>query len=201
VKRLNSAIQELQVKIQELEGKSSKQKLYAILAKGYGKAGQLRERQLSKFSKYLEQALLGHTIKQFPSHRFKIVVDDGIDILTSKNGGKFYDVCNMSGGEKGDLSVAFLFTLDDLLPPSRRSSLKICDEVESHFDKDRQKDFIQHTLPALKKRAETVIMISHSAAAQYGSFDAIWEVRDGKITETKAELREFEEEVAAAAGT
>src|SRR5690606_34266622 len=105
--------------------------------------------QLSKFSRYLEETLLSHTIRQLPQHRFKIVVDDGIDIMTSKNGGPYYDVRTMSGGEQGALSVAFLFALDDLLPPDRRTSLKIVDEAESAFDVEKQKDFSEFTLPAL----------------------------------------------------
>ena len=118
-------------------------------------------------------------------------MDDGIDILASKNGGALYDVKFFSGGEKGGLSVAFLFALDDLLPPERRTSMKIVDEAESAFDPERRADFIQYTLPALKKRAETVIVISHAPEAT--GFDVTWEVKDGTITEKVAEHRVFEE--------
>ena len=191
VKSLSESIQELQAEIDEGEPLYARQKLYQILKTGYGKAGQLRERQLSRFSKYLEQALLLHTARQLPQHRFKIIVDDGIDILASKNGGALYDVKFFSGGEKGGLSVAFLFALDDLLPPERRTSMKIVDEAESAFDPERRADFIQYTLPALKKRAETVIVISHAPEAT--GFDVTWEVKDGTITEKVAEHRVFEE--------
>jgi DNA repair exonuclease SbcCD ATPase subunit len=192
IETLSTSIQDLQGKIDAGEPLYVRQKLYQILAKGYGKAGQLRERQLAKFSHYLEQALLAHTARQLPQHRFKIVVDDGIDILASKNGGKPYDVKFMSGGEKGALSVAFLFALDDLLPPDRRTSIKICDEVESAFDKERRADFIAHTLPELRKRAETVIVISHASEANDSLFDATWEVKNGSIVEKVSERREFE---------
>jgi DNA repair exonuclease SbcCD ATPase subunit len=192
VKDLNTSIQKFQQIIAEKEQQASLQKLYSILAKGYGKAGQLRERQVARFSRYLENALLAHTIRQFPSHRFKIVVDDGVDIMASKNGGKFYDVCFMSGAEKGDLSVAFLFALDDLLPPDRRSSLKVVDEVEGAFDKERKKDFVEYTLPRLRARADTVVVISHSAETDSGKFNVEWELKGGQVIEKKGEAREFE---------
>ena len=192
IQKLSTSIQNLQSTIDAGESLYVRQKLYQILAKGFGKAGQLRERQLSKFSHYLEQALLSHTARQLPNHRFKIIVDDGIDILASKSNGKLYDVKFMSGGEKGALSVAFLFALDDLLPPEKRTSIKIIDEIEANFDKERRADFIMYTLPALKKRAETVIVISHAPEANDSLFDVTWEVKDGMIKEKILEQREFE---------
>ena len=193
VKTLAESIESLQKQLAESEGLYREKTKYELLAKGYGKAGQLRERQLSKFSKYLEEAVLSHTIRQLPKHRFKIVVDDGIDILAIKDGDRPepYDVKFMSGGEKGALSVAFLFALDDLLPPDRRTNLKILDEIEGAFDGDRKKDFIEFTLPELRKRAETIVVISHSEAANHGVFDTTWEIKDGKILEHNAEHREF----------
>ena len=194
VQSLAESISSLQQELSESEGLYREKTKYELLAKGYGKAGQLRERQLSKFSKYLEEAVLSHTIRQLPNHRFKIVVDDGIDILAIKDGDRPepYDVKFMSGGEKGALSVAFLFALDDLLPPDRRTNLKILDEIEGAFDGVRKKDFIEFTLPELKKRAETIVVISHSEAANYGVFDTTWEIKDGRILEHNSERREFE---------
>lgn len=194
VQSLVLSIQDLQKYLSENQFVYREKIKYDLLAKGYGKAGQLRERQLARFSRYLEDALISHTIRQLPNHKFKIVVDDGIDILAVKSGDRPepYDVKFMSGGEKGALSVAFLFALDDLLPPDRRSSLKILDEIEGAFDGDRKKDFIDHTLPELKKRAETIIVISHSEAASYGAFDSTWEIKDGMVVERKSERREFE---------
>ena len=194
VRSLGTALTELSAEIASKESLYREKKKCDVLAKAFGKAGQLRERQLSKFSRYLEEALLAHTIRQLPEHRFKIVVDDGIDILTSKNGGKYYDVRTMSGGEQGALSVAFLFALDDLLPPERRTSLKVVDEAEAAFDSERQKDFIQHTLPELRRRAETVIVISHSQAASHSAFDSVWEIKDGEVVDLSSEERVFEPE-------
>lgn len=192
VRKLSLDLQELSLQISSQEEVYREKKKCDVLAKAFGKAGQLRERQLAKFSRYLEEALLAHTIRQLPEHRFKIVVDDGIDILTSKNGSKYYDVRTMSGGEKGALSVAFLFALDDLLPPDRRTSLKIIDELEANFDKLRKQDFINYTLPELRKRAETVVVISHSSAAEHGMFDITWEIENGEIIESLSEVREME---------
>lgn len=194
-KELAADISRLQEKISAQDNIVRDQKRYALLAKAYGKAGVLREIQLSKFSRYLEEALLANTIKQLPHHRFHFRVDDGIDILAEYIGKDKptkdpYDVKFMSGGEKGALSVAFLFALDDLLPPERRTSLKILDETESALDAERQQDFIQYTLPLLKQRAETVIVISHSHAANAGVFDKVWEIKSGVLTNTK-ETREF----------
>ena len=192
VKNLNSSIETLQASISAGEKVYKDQKKYSLLAKAYGKAGQLRELQISKYSKYLEEALLCHTMKQFPEHKFSIQVEDGIDILTSKNGSKLYDVSFMSGGEQGALSVAFLFALDDLFPPDRRANLKIVDETEAWFDGERKQDFIQYILPELKKRAETVIVISHSDVANQGAFDKVWEVKGGVVLDHSVEKRHFE---------
>lgn len=193
---LQAAIAKLQAAIASQDKVVRDQKRHALLAKGYGKAGMLRERQLAKFSRYLEEALLAHTIKQLPDHRFEIKVDDGIDILAvyvgkSKPAADPYDIKFMSGGEKGALSVAFLFALDDLLPPSRRTNLKIIDEVEAGFDVERQQDFIAYTLPELRNRAETVVVISHSHAANAGSFDRIWEIKNGIVKDSTQDARAF----------
>lgn len=192
IEKLQTEVSKLQESVAARQNLYQNQKRYTLLGKAYGKAGQLRELQLSRFSRYLEEALLTYTIRQLPKHRFKIVVDDGIDILAQKSGGRFYDVKLMSGGEKGDLSVAFLFALDDLLPADRRTNLKIIDEVEAGFDKARQQDFVQFTLPELKKRAETVVVISHSDAANSAAFDRVWEIQDGMVKDVTADARNFE---------
>lgn len=193
---LQAHIAKLQESIAAQEQTVRDQKRYSLLAKGYGKAGALRERQLAKFSRYLEEALLAHTIRQLPQHRFHIRVDDGIDILAEyigkdKPSADPYDVKFFSGGEKGALSVAFLFALDDLLPPVRRTNLKIIDEVEAGFDVERQQDFVQYTLPELRSRAETVVVISHSHAANAGAFDHIWEIKGGVVKDSTKDAREF----------
>ena len=194
IRSLVTSIQSLQFELSKQEGVYREQKKCEILAKAFGKAGQLRELQLKRFSKYLEDALLMHTIRQLPNYRFQVIVDDGVDILASKNGGKYYDVRTFSGGEAGSLSVAFLFALDDLLPPSRRSPLKIVDEVESAFDKDKRPAFIANTLPELRKRAKTVILISHSPEADSGNFDVAWDLQsNGTLVETIAEERSMGE--------
>jgi DNA repair exonuclease SbcCD ATPase subunit len=193
IDQLNKSIETLGISVKSKEHVYREQKKSELLAKGFGKAGQLRELQLSKFSRYLEEALLAHTYRQLPNHRFTIQVDDGIDILTSKDGCTPYDVKTMSGGEKGSLSVAFLFALDDLLPPAKRTNLKIVDEVEANFDPERRKDFVSYTLQELKKRAETVVVISHSDEADQGNFDSIWEIKEGKILEHSPEDRKFSE--------
>lgn len=192
IQGLVESIQRLQQEILEGEQAFRTQQMYGILAKGYGRAGQLRERQLAKFSSFLEAALVAYTLKQLPRHRFRIVVDEGIDIECSKEGGRFYDVKFLSGGEKGALSVAFLFALDDLLPPNRRTNLKILDEVESAFDVERQQDFTATTLPRLKDRVETLVVISHSAHADSGVFDRTWEIKDGGIQDATVDARQFE---------
>jgi DNA repair exonuclease SbcCD ATPase subunit len=192
--QLNKSIETLGASLKSKENLYREQKKNELLQKAFGKAGQLRELQLSKFSRYLEEALLAHTYRQLPNHRFSIVVDDGIDILTSKDGGTPYDVVLMSGGEKGSLSVAFLFALDDLQPPSKRTNLKIVDEVEANFDAERRQDFVAFTLQELKKRAETVVVISHSDATDLGNFDHIWEIKEGKLLDIAPEAREFSQE-------
>jgi len=195
VKKLTEDIKCLGNSIESKNYLQSEKTKYSLLTKGFGKAGSLRKGMLQKFSNYLEEALLAHTIRQLPEHRFTIDVDDGIDIMTSKNGCTPYDVKFMSGGEQGALSLAFLFALDDLLPPDRRTSVKIIDELEAHFDADRKQDFVQYTLPELRKRADTVIVISHSEAASDGTFDAYWTVDKGTILEVLPERREYEETV------
>ena len=197
IKQLTQEVEKIGQAIESKTHLEQSKTKYALLTKGYGKAGQLRELQLKKFSNYLKEALLAHTIRQLPEHRFDFVVDDGIDIMTSKNGGTAYDVKFMSGGEKGGLSLAFLFALDDLLPPDRRSNLKIVDEIEAAFDVNRKQDFAQFTLPELRKRAETVVVISHAGAANQGMFDAYWKIENGTIVEVTPERREYEEEVTA----
>lgn len=194
VQQLSTQIATLQKKITEGEPLYRKQKRKEILQKAFGKAGVLREKQLARFSRYLEEALLTHTIKQLPNHKFSILVDDGIDILATKDGGAPYDVKFFSGGEKGALSVAFLFALDDLLPPDRRTSLKIIDEIEAAFDPEHREDFISAILPELRKRASTVIVISHSEAANSNIFDRVWEIKDSQLFDRTGEVREFGKE-------
>jgi ABC-type dipeptide/oligopeptide/nickel transport system ATPase subunit len=69
--------------------------------------------------------------------------------------------------------------------------LKILDEIESAFDVERQQDFIQYTLPELRNRAETIVVISHSNAASAGAFDKIWEIKNGVVKDTTKESRIF----------
>jgi DNA repair exonuclease SbcCD ATPase subunit len=182
----------LEKEIASQESVYREQKKCEILAKNYGKAGKIRQLHLKKFSGFLEEALLCHTYRLLPEHRFQIVVDDGIEIKTSKNGCPAYDVKLMSGGEKGALSIAFLFALDDLLPPDRKTSLKILDEAESNYDKERKIDFTEYMLPELRNRAETIVVISHTEMDDQGVFDRIWKVQDGAVQDISGEVREFE---------
>lgn len=185
--QVNSLIEE----ISSQQDVYRRQVKYSVLAKAYGKAGKIRQGLLAKFSKYLEDALACHTFRQLPNHRFRIQVDDGISIQASKNGSEYYDVATCSGGEQGVLSGALLFALDDMLPQDRRSGLKVIDEAESAFDQERKVDFIEHMLPEMKKRAETVIVISHTEIDDQTVFDRTWEVRDGKVNDVSGEIREF----------
>lgn len=190
---LDQQISKLVEEISSQESVYREQVKCEILAKAYGKAGKIRQGLLSKFARYLEDALACHTMRQLPEHRFQIQVDDGIGLQASKNGSAYYDVSTCSGGEKGALSSALLFALDDMLPPDRRSGLKIIDEAESAFDQERKVDFADYLLPEMKKRAETVIVISHTPIEDQTIFDRTWEVRDGQVHDVSGEVREFEE--------
>jgi ABC-type siderophore export system fused ATPase/permease subunit len=63
------------------------------------------------------------------------------------------------------------------------------DEVESAFDNEKRPAFIAATLPELKKRAKTMIVISHSPEADSGNFDVSWEIKNGYLAETLSENR------------
>lgn len=184
-------LQDLSVKISEGDQILRNKTKCEILAKAYGKAGKIRQLQLAKFAKYLEDALTCHTFRQLPNHRLQIKVEDGIEILTSKNGSEPYDVKFMSGGEKGALSVAFMFALDDMQTADKKTAMKVIDEAEAAFDQDRKYDFIDYTLPELKRRAETIVIISHSQMSDESMFDRTWEVRDGTVQDKTKEVREF----------
>lgn len=189
---LNDLIERLRALTAEISGAADvvrEQKKCEILAKAYGKAGKIRQGQLSKFTGYLRDALTCHTFQQLPNHRITFDVDDGIGINTSKDGCRPYDISHMSGGEKGAMSGAFLFALDDLLPPDRKTSLKVIDELESAFDADRKQSFFDYTLEELRRRAETVIVISHTPIDDQSLFDRTWEVKDGKVNDISGEIR------------
>lgn len=160
------------------------------LTKAYGKAGKIRELQLSKFTKYLDEALTCHTFQHLPKHRIHFSVGDGIGLDTSKEGCRPYDVCGMSGGEKGALSGALMFALDDMQSPERRTSLKIIDELEAAFDPERKQEFLDTMLPSLRDRAETVIIISHTPIFDKTIFDRTWKFKEGKIEDISGEVRE-----------
>lgn len=189
---LTGRIQALSAEVSGGEALVREQKKCEILAKAYGKAGKIRQGQLSKFTGYLKDALTCHTYQQLSEHKLSFDVGDGIEINTSKNGCIPYDVSLMSGGEKGALSGAFLFALDDMQPSDRRTSLKIIDELESAFDPERKQSYFDYMLPELRSRAETVIVISHTPVDDQTLFDRTWEVKNGKIEDISGETREYE---------
>ncbi len=189
INELTTKINELILWISERAEVYRKQKKCEVLTKAYGKAGKIRQLQLSRFCRYLEGALMAHTLRQLPNYRFYFVAEEGVDLLVSKDGSKPYDVSFMSGGEQGALSVALLFALDDMQIPERRTAFKVVDESEAAFDVDRKADFIDATLPALKERAETVIVISHTEVSNPVTFDRTWLVRNGQVEDVSREVR------------
>ena len=89
-----------------------------------------------------------------------------------------HDISSFSGGEKGKLSTAFVLTLADCVPPSKRSNILILDEVDSALDADGQFRFTNDLLPMLRQNYESVFVVSHSEEIQQAAvYDQVWTVK------------------------
>jgi DNA repair exonuclease SbcCD ATPase subunit len=88
-----------------------------------------------------------------------------------------HDIALFSGGEKSRMSIALILTLADCVPVRKRANILILDEVDSDIDDDGKFRFVNGLLPMLKKKYESIFVISHSSDIQQAMiYDQSWTI-------------------------
>jgi DNA repair exonuclease SbcCD ATPase subunit len=77
-----------------------------------------------------------------------------------------YDISDMSGGEKQKLSLALVCTLADCIAYAKKTNLLILDEIDTNLDQEGEARLVNHLLPYLKSKYESIFIISHREELQ-----------------------------------
>ena len=185
--RLQTQLKDVNIKLKALEGLKKDEFFWSKMVEAYGPKG-LRVEQLKKMMDVVIRRLPVYTSILFDEkgltfeHRcdannIEILAcrqehDDKGDIIHFK-----HDISSFSGGEKGKMSTAFILSLADCVPPSKRSNILILDEVDSALDADGQFRFTNDLLPMLRENYESVFVASHSQEIQQAAvYDQVWTV-------------------------
>jgi len=188
VKRLQNELITITQKLSKVEGLKKEEFYWAKLVDAYGPRG-LRVRQLEKMMNLVIRRLPVYTSILFNERglTFKHRCDaSSVEIIacreeTDADGTVTtfeHDISSFSGGEKGKMSMAFVLTLADCVPPAKRSNILILDEVDSALDSDGQFRFTNDLLPMLKENYESVFVVSHSQEIQQAAvYDQVWVVQ------------------------
>lgn len=81
----------------------------------------------------------------------------------------------LSGGERRRLSVSLLFTMHDLLNPTKRLDLLILDEVDYGLDASGVRALMR-LVEQCRRRYGTVLMTSHRNEIRKAHFDQVWRI-------------------------
>lgn len=185
--RLEKEQAKLEAELSNLDKLKHENYILQTLSKAVPK---LKKRQLHQVVSAIRDVLPRYTSIMYtesPPVHFVLDEDkeDAIDIQmertlydpdTGHNSKIRIPVAGLSGGEKKRLSVSLLFTLHDLLAPSKRIDLLILDEVDDGLDSlgvSSLMSIVKHC----KETYGTVIMTSQRAEISGTAFDKVWTVK------------------------
>jgi DNA repair exonuclease SbcCD ATPase subunit len=186
-KRMTAQLEEINKKLDKLEDLKKEEYFWAKLVDAYGPKG-LRIQQLEKMMNIIIQQLPVYSSVLFREKKlsFKHKVDpNNIKILACREEtsedevNKFeHDISSFSGGEKDLMSTSFILTLADCVPHRKKTNILILDEVDAQLDTDAKYRFTNILLPMLKKKHDTIFVISHNKEVQSANiYDQVWEIK------------------------
>lgn len=193
-RRLTAQLNDIESKLGQMDELKKEEYFWSRMVDAYGPKG-LRVQQLEN--------MMDLIIKQLPvyvsilfneknlSFKHKVdannvrilahreIVDDSGEVLS-----KFqHDIGCFSGGEKDKMSAAFILTLADCIPMNKRANILILDEVDAQLDKDGKFRFTNDLLPMLKKKYDSIFVISHDKDVQLANiYDQIWTISKNNHT-------------------
>ena len=188
-KRLTGQLEELNKKLNKLDELKKTEFFWSKLVDAYGPKG-LRIQQLEKMMDIIIKQLPVYCSILFREKRlqFKHKVDpNNVKILAcreeeddkGKIKNKFeHDISCFSGGEKDLMSTSFILTLADCVPYHKKANILILDEVDAQLDTDGKYRFTNQLLPMLRKKHDTIFVISHNKEVQLANiYDQVWEIQ------------------------
>lgn len=183
---ISSQIADIEKKLDNLDSLKKEEYYWKSLVDAYGPKG-LRVKQLEKIMDLVLKTLPYYTniLFQEKGLEFRHKCDAGnIEVLAKRveiNGGKTetfeHDISSFSGGEQKRMSIAFVLTLAECVPLTKRANLLVLDEIDANLDADGQYRFINELLPSLKGKYESIFVISHAEEIQASAvYDKVWKI-------------------------
>jgi len=194
--RLVYQLEEINKKLVKVEELKKDEFFWSKMVDAYGPKG-LRIQQLEKMMNRIIEQLPVYCSVLFKEKKlsFKHKVDpNNVKILacreeTDTEGNvknKFeHDISCFSGGEKDLMSTSFILTLADCVPYLKKANILILDEVDAQLDADGKYRFTNLLLPMLRKKHDTIFVISHNKEVQLANiFDQVWEIQKNNHVST-----------------
>jgi DNA repair exonuclease SbcCD ATPase subunit len=169
-----------------------RQQIYKALTAAYGIKG-IRVNQLQRIMELIVRRLPHYTDLLFSDKTLQFTSAceaNSISLEVEKEVLNFkgepvkikYDISDMSGGEKQKLSLALVCTLADCIAYAKKTNLLILDEIDTNLDQEGEARLVNHLLPYLKTKYESIFIISHREELQQAAlYDKIL-----RVTSTKA---------------
>lgn len=112
------------------------------------------------------------------------IKENSVDILFKRGGQPARDVRFLNGGHKKRFLIALIPTLAGMISSEKRSNLIILDEIDANVDISGRESIGEFLIPYLKKKFDTVVVISPShfssdskslvAPIPLDYFDKVW---------------------------
>lgn len=184
-KKMTTQLEDINKRLGKLDSLKKEEYFWSKLVDAYGPKG-LRIQQLEKMMNIIIQQLPVYCSVLFKEKKlsFKHKVDpNNIKILACreetddsnvKNNFE-HDISSFSGGEKDLMSTSFILTLADCVPHRKKANILILDEVDAQLDTDAKYRFTNILLPMLRKKHDTIFVISHNKEVQSANiYDQVW---------------------------
>ena len=194
--RLTTSLEEINKRLNTLEDLKKEEFFWAKMIDAYGPKG-LRIQQLEKMMNIIIHQLPMYCSVLFKEKRlsFKHKVDannvkilacrEEIDEENNENNKFQHDISCFSGGEKDLMSTSFILTLADCVPNQKKANMLILDEVDAQLSDDGKYRFTNQLLPMLRKKHDSIFVISHSKETQTADiYDQVWEIQKTNHTST-----------------
>jgi DNA repair exonuclease SbcCD ATPase subunit len=144
---------------------------------------QLKQKRMRAILKAIQAVLPKYVGVMFSESglRFELEEDEeenSIDIMAHRQvKGRYHKlpIKRLSGGEKKRLGVALLFTLQQVLSPSKQANLLILDEADDGLDVLGKEAFVS-ALRLLEGYSSVFVTTQNRSMAESHYFDSIWEV-------------------------
>jgi DNA repair exonuclease SbcCD ATPase subunit len=179
IDRLLKQQNEMKEQVDEIEGLRKEQRIYGALLKALPK---LKKKQLHVIVMSMVNVLPRYINDLFDE---TVVIksdeseEDSLDLMleryTQDRIPVRIPIKAASKGEKQRLSIAFLFALNAIQRPEKKSNLLVLDEVDSGLDASGV-TALGKLIENVKGKFETVIMISHREQLDATVFDKRWTV-------------------------